>query len=89
MPIYEYLCDACDSPFERIQSIRDAAIPDCPGCGASSVRRLISSTSFQLKGSGWYATDYKSARPAVGGKREGGANASASKGDGGGCGQAA
>jgi putative FmdB family regulatory protein len=63
MPIYEYSCPTCGE-FEVTQRITDAPLKKCPTC-KSKVRKLISSTSFQLKGSGWYATDY-------GGKKEAG-----------------
>ena len=56
MPIYEYRCQRC-GVFEEIQRITDQPLERCPQCGRK-VRRLISSTSFHLKGSGWYVTDY-------------------------------
>lgn len=56
MPIYEYRCEKCGD-FEQTQRISDPALDRCPTC-RRKVRRLISSTSFQLKGSGWYVTDY-------------------------------
>lgn len=56
MPIYEYRCEKCGE-FEHPQRITDPALQRCPTC-KRKVRRLISSTSFQLKGSGWYVTDY-------------------------------
>src|SRR6476620_7268890 len=56
MPIYEYRCEHCGD-FEEMQRITDPALVRCPRC-KRKVRRLISSTSFQLKGSGWYVTDY-------------------------------
>src|SRR5262249_50263577 len=56
MPIYEYRCDRC-GVFETTQRITDPALEKCPTCN-KKVRRLISATSFQLKGSGWYVTDY-------------------------------
>jgi putative FmdB family regulatory protein len=56
MPIYEYECGKC-GVFEQSQRISDAALTKCPTC-RRKIRRLISSTSFQLKGSGWYVTDY-------------------------------
>lgn len=58
MPIYEYQCDKC-GPFEVTQRITDAPLRRCPEC-RSKVRKLISQTSFQLKGTGWYVTDYAS-----------------------------
>lgn len=56
MPIYEYRCEKCGD-FELTQRISDPPVQRCPKC-RRKVRRLISSTSFQLKGSGWYVTDY-------------------------------
>ena len=60
MPVYEYACDACRHHFEAWQSIKEPALTRCPECRAERARRLISTTSFALKGSGWYVTDYKS-----------------------------
>jgi len=56
MPIYEYRCRKCGE-FEVTQRITDAALTRCPTC-RGKVTKLISNTSFQLKGSGWYVTDY-------------------------------
>jgi putative FmdB family regulatory protein len=56
MPIYEYRCEQCGD-FEVTQRITDDPLKKCPTC-KRKVRKLISSTSFQLKGSGWYVTDY-------------------------------
>ena len=56
MPIYEYNCSKC-GVFEVSQHITDAPLSKCPHC-RSKVHKLISQTSFQLKGGGWYATDY-------------------------------
>ncbi len=58
MPIYEYRCGACGHEFEEWQKITDQPVRTCPKCHAKKVERLISATSFQLKGSGWYVTDY-------------------------------
>ena len=57
MPIYEYECKKCGI-IEVMQKITDASLKKCPKC-KSSVRKLVSQSSFQLKGSGWYVTDYK------------------------------
>jgi putative FmdB family regulatory protein len=57
MPIYEYRCLKCKNDFEAMQKFSDAPISSCPKCG-SAVKKKISNTSFQLKGSGWYMTDY-------------------------------
>lgn len=56
MPIYEYYCKGCGE-FEIMQKITDAPLTRCPTCH-KKVTKLISNTSFQLKGSGWYVTDY-------------------------------
>jgi len=56
MPIYEYKCPKCGT-FEVMQGIKEPSLKRCPTC-KSKVDRLISHTSFVLKGSGWYATDY-------------------------------
>ena len=58
MPIYEYRCQDCAHELEVMQRISAAALTTCPDCGAEGLKRLISQTSFVLKGSGWYATDY-------------------------------
>ena len=59
MPIYEYLCNSCGAEKEHLQKISDAPIAACPVCGSSNYTKLISAAGFQLKGSGWYATDFK------------------------------
>jgi putative FmdB family regulatory protein len=59
MPIYEYLCEKCGSHIEVIQKISDAPLKRCGKC-RGKLEKTISRTSFQLKGSGWYATDHKS-----------------------------
>jgi putative FmdB family regulatory protein len=58
LPIYEYQCTNCGRTVEEIQRITDEPLRKCPTC-KGKLRRLISLTSFQLKGTGWYATDYK------------------------------
>jgi putative FmdB family regulatory protein len=57
MPIYEYQCDECAAVFEVFQKHTDPA-PEQHSCGSRQIRRLLSNTSFVLKGTGWYATDY-------------------------------
>ncbi len=57
MPIYEYRCGKCDAVIERIQKFSDAPLAQHDGCGGA-LTKLISQSSFQLKGSGWYVTDY-------------------------------
>lgn len=63
MPLYEYDCEKCQKHLEIIQKFSDAPLHECPDCKGALVKRL-SLTSFQLKGTGWYNTDYrKSSRP--------------------------
>ncbi len=57
MPVYEYECSGCKKVFEVQQRIADAPLSVCPGCGGE-VRKLISMSSFQLKGGGWYNDGY-------------------------------
>jgi putative FmdB family regulatory protein len=61
MPLYEYQCDACGRRLERIQKFSDPPLDTCPHCGGK-LTKLISSPAFHLKGTGWYATDYKSTK---------------------------
>jgi putative FmdB family regulatory protein len=57
MPIYEYQCEKCGEVFEVFQKVSDPA-PKSHACGSRKIKRLMSQTSFVLKGSGWYITDY-------------------------------
>ncbi len=59
MPIYEYKCNACGHQEEVLQKITEAPLTVCPVCHANAMNKLISETSFQLKGTGWYATDFR------------------------------
>jgi putative FmdB family regulatory protein len=67
MPIYAYRCSACGHAKDVLQKLSDAPLTDCPACGAAAFSKQITAAGFQLKGSGWYATDFKgggSAAPA-------------------------
>ena len=83
MPIYEYACEHC-GVFEEMQRITDPPLAKCPKC-KRKVRRLISQTSFQLKGSGWYVTDYARKGNGGGSKKDdaGSGTSSESKSEGG------
>jgi len=59
MPIYEYQCTACQHQFDALQKISDPCLTTCPNCQRNSLQKLISASGFQLKGSGWYESDYK------------------------------
>jgi len=94
MPTYEYHCKACDHEFERVQRITEDPIKTCPKCKKRKVQRLISQTSFVLKGSGWYNDLYSSKKTgshkddgaktaAADSKSDGGKNSSADSKDGG------
>jgi putative FmdB family regulatory protein len=67
MPIYEYRCAECGFQDEFLQKHSDPLMTVCPSCGKESLKKLLSAAGFQLKGSGWYATDFKSsgAKPAA------------------------
>mgnify|MGYP001598755036 FL=1 len=64
MPIYEYRCAACGFQKEYLQKMGDALLTDCPDCGTASLRKMVTAAGFQLKGSGWYATDFKNGQQA-------------------------
>ena len=59
MPIYEYRCNSCGAEKEHLQKMSDNPIAACPACGSDDYIKLISAAGFQLKGSGWYVTDFK------------------------------
>jgi putative FmdB family regulatory protein len=63
MPIYEYACGACGHHFEEWQKMSDPPVRTCPKCKAKKVEKLISATTFTLKGGGWYSDLYGSAKP--------------------------
>lgn len=69
MPIYEYECLSCGKQHEIMQRHNDMPLVECPDCGGG-LKKLMSNTSFVLKGTGWYKTDYAS--PAKGGERKDG-----------------
>ena len=82
MPVYEYQCTACQHEFEREQRISEDPIKKCPKCSKQKAKRLISRTSFVLKGGGWYGDLYGSVKPSSEKKddagKDSGATASAS-----------
>ena len=59
MPIYEYKCSACSHELESLQKFTDAPLVKCPACGKDTLTKLVSAAGFQLKGSGWYQTDFR------------------------------
>ena len=67
MPIYEYRCSSCGFQKEYLRKLSDPALTVCPECGKETFSKMLSAAGFQLKGSGWYATDFKNsgAKPAA------------------------
>ena len=61
MPIYEYRCSQCGHELEALQRLSEAPLVNCPACGKDALTKLVSAAGFQLKGSGWYATDFRGA----------------------------
>lgn len=59
MPIYEYRCNSCGFQKEFLQKVSDQPLTTCPECNQETFTKLLSAAGFQLKGSGWYATDFK------------------------------
>jgi putative FmdB family regulatory protein len=59
MPIYAYKCSSCGHEQDVLQKVSDARLTDCPNCQAKTFAKQLTAAGFQLKGSGWYATDFK------------------------------
>jgi putative FmdB family regulatory protein len=76
MPIYEYRCSSCKAELEKLQKISEPPLVECPECGKDTLVKLISASSFRLKGSGWYETDFK-----TGNKKNGAAEETPAKTD--------
>jgi putative FmdB family regulatory protein len=70
MPIYEYRCDACGHEKEVLQRMSDKPLVKCPKCGKRRFHKLVSAAGFQLKGTGWYATDFKNSGTKPGAKKD-------------------
>jgi putative FmdB family regulatory protein len=82
MPTYEYQCESCGYEFERFQSIKSRPVRTCPECGEKSVRRLLGTgAALIFKGSGFYATDYRSDSYHRDAKKEKGGGKDGSKGE--------
>ncbi|WP_395066419.1 FmdB family zinc ribbon protein [Paraburkholderia silvatlantica] len=59
MPIYAYRCESCGFDKDVLQKMSDAPLTQCPSCGADTFRKQVTAAGFQLKGSGWYVTDFR------------------------------
>ena len=66
MPIYAYKCESCGHAKDVLQKISDAPLTDCPACDQASFSKQLTAAGFQLKGSGWYATDFRGGSSAAG-----------------------
>lgn len=73
MPIYEYRCNTCEHKFEALQKFSDAPLVTCPACANDALVKLVSAAGFQLKGSGWYQTDFKASGSKPAAKADAGA----------------
>ncbi len=65
MPIYAYKCSACGHAKDALQKMSDAPLTDCPACGKATFSKQVTAAGFQLKGGGWYVTDFKSGNQAA------------------------
>lgn len=83
MPIYDYQCTRCGHKAEVMRKISAANIEACPACGAETFSKQLSAPSFQLSGSGWYATDFKNAGNQAASSKETASKAEADKPEGG------
>jgi putative FmdB family regulatory protein len=77
MPIYAYKCSSCGHAKDVLQKISDAPLSVCPACGASSFAKQVTAAGFQLKGSGWYVTDFRDSGKKKDGKAADAANGGA------------
>ena len=59
MPIYEYACTECGHQLEALQKMSEAPLIECPECHKETLQKLVSAAGFQLKGTGWYVTDFR------------------------------
>ena len=66
MPIYAYKCDACGFAKDVLQKMSEDALTECPSCGKSEFKKQVTAAGFQLKGSGWYVTDFRGDKNAPG-----------------------
>ncbi len=79
MPIYAYKCESCGHAKDVLQKISDAPLTQCPACGADAFRKQVTAAGFQLKGSGWYVTDFRGGNTGGGAAPSGEAKAAESK----------
>jgi putative FmdB family regulatory protein len=75
MPIYEYRCSACGHQEDHLQKLAEAPLTKCPACGKKKYEKQLTAAGFHLKGSGWYATDFKGGKKPDAAKTESTADA--------------
>lgn len=79
MPIYEYRCAACGHQEDHLQKVSEAPLTKCPSCGKKKYQKQLTAAGFQLKGSGWYVTDFRGGKSAETGKSGGKSDAKAAE----------
>ncbi len=84
MPIYAYRCDECGFTKDVLQKISDPVLTVCPSCGKEAFKKQVTAAGFQLKGSGWYVTDFRGGTPPATGTASGAATPAAPASDSGG-----
>lgn len=84
MPIYEYRCSSCGHELEAMQKFSDPVLTHCPQCRNEALVKLVSAAGFQLKGGGWYQTDFRGGGKPAGKPDAGKADEGGSKSEGGG-----
>ena len=89
MPIYAYKCAACGFAKDVLQKISDAPLTQCPSCHAEAFSKQVTAAGFQLKGSGWYVTDFRDGNKGKEKSAGGGASDASTAGDGAGADAAA
>ncbi|MCF2134908.1 MULTISPECIES: FmdB family zinc ribbon protein [Burkholderiaceae] len=72
MPIYAYRCESCGFKKDALQKLSDAPLSQCPECGRDTFRKQVTAAGFQLKGSGWYVTDFRGGNSGGNNQSEGG-----------------
>ena len=81
MPIYEYRCASCGFEKEYLQKVSDPPVVSCPSCGQPAMSKKVTAAGFQLKGTGWYVTDFKNKGSGKPAEKKNGADAEGTKAD--------
>lgn len=81
MPIYAYKCESCGHAKDVLRKLSDAPLTDCPQCGAATFTKQVTAAGFQLKGSGWYVTDFRGGSGAASAPAPAGEGAAPAKSD--------